>query len=268
MVSSVRTDRQAREDRPAVLAYHQVDRRVDFAWNMLTPERLARQMALLARRGFRGTTFREAAAGETGVLGITFDDALEGVVRHALPVIRSFGFRATLFVPTAWVGRRNGWDTRLAGRRTLHAGWDALARAAAEGWEIGSHGHTHRDLTLLPPAEAERELRLSRDLIRERTGDRADSIAWPFGQADRSLAEAAAAAGYLRGCLSVPDGAPGDPLRAGRIGVRRFEGDAEFLSKIEGGPLYRCQVWKDRVAHFVSLATPRLWHRLRRIEAA
>jgi len=268
MVSPFREVRQEREKRATVLAYHQVDRRRDFAWNMLSPERLARQMEILARRGFRGATFREAAEGGTGIVGITFDDALEGVVRYGLPVLRAFGFRATLFVPTAWAGKRNDWDTRLAGRRTAHAGWDDLARAAGAGWEIGSHGHTHRDMTLLTAEEAEGELRLSRERIREWTGDRADSIAWPFGQADGKLAGAARRAGFRRGCLSVPDGIPGDPLRSGRVGVRRFEGDAEFLAKIEGGPLYRCQVWKDRVAHFVSLATPRLWHRIRRIEAA
>ncbi|MBN1826728.1 MAG: polysaccharide deacetylase family protein [Candidatus Eisenbacteria bacterium] len=251
-----------------VLAYHQVDRRLDFAWNMISPERLARQMELLARRGWRGVPFREAIGGESRIVGITFDDALDGVVRFGLPVLRSFGFRATLFVPTAWAGRRNGWDTRLAGRRVVHAGWDSLARAAGEGWEIGSHGHTHRDLTLLPAEEAEREIRVSREIILRRTGIRAESIAWPFGQADERLSGAARRAGFRRGCLAVPDGDPADPFRIGRIGVRRFDGEAEFLSKIEGGPLYRCQVWKDRVAHFVSLATPRLWQRIRRIDAA
>lgn len=41
---------------------------------------------------------------------ITFDDAYEDLVRHAFPVLRKHEFPATVFVPTAYVGRSNVWD--------------------------------------------------------------------------------------------------------------------------------------------------------------
>ena len=250
-----------------VLAYHQVDRRRDFAWNMISPERFAAQGDLLRRRGYSGVTLRdheEDGGGKT--VGLTFDDALAGVVRFALPVLRQLGFRATLFVPTAWVGCWNEWDTRLGGRRVRHATWEELRRVVEAGWEIGSHGHTHRDLTHLPDEEVRRELRRSRDLITRETGEDAHSIAYPFGRISERVVRIAKETGFRRGCVSVVQPGGGDPFRIGRIGVRRFDTEREFLSKVEGGALYPWQVWKDRIASFVARGTPVIAHRLRRVE--
>jgi peptidoglycan/xylan/chitin deacetylase (PgdA/CDA1 family) len=59
--------------------------------------------------------------------------------------------------------------------------WDEVAELAGTGLvEFGSHTHTHPILSRCSPAEQERELRLSRDLLRERLG-RADLFAYPNG---------------------------------------------------------------------------------------
>jgi peptidoglycan/xylan/chitin deacetylase (PgdA/CDA1 family) len=249
-----------------VLAYHQVDRRRDFAWNMISPERLADQAELLRRRGYRGVCLKEHEERcGNGMVGLTFDDGLAGVVRFALPVLRQLGFRATLFVPTAWVGRWNEWDTRLGGRRVRHATWKEIREAAAAGWEIGSHGHTHRDLMRLPEEEVRRELRCSRRLIRQETGMEAMSIAYPFGRVSEGIVRMAEQEGFRWGCVSVARSEGSDPYRIGRVGVRRFDTEREFLAKVEGGALYPWQVWKDRIASFVARGTPVILHRLRRV---
>ena len=251
-----------------VLAYHQVDRRRDFAWNMLSPEKLSAQMERLKSRGYLGVPLVEATEGSgRREIGITFDDGLACVIRFALPVLRPLGFRATIFVPTAWVGRRNEWDTRLGGRRVRHAEWEELREAADAGWEIGSHGHTHRDLTSLSEKEAAEELREARRLIRNRLGGEAASIAYPFGRVSEPVVRMAREGGYRRGCLSVTGRGRIDPFRIGRIGVRRFDTEREFLAKVEGGTLYPWQVWKDRIASFVARGTPRISQRVRRMGA-
>jgi peptidoglycan/xylan/chitin deacetylase (PgdA/CDA1 family) len=251
-----------------VLAYHRVEPFRDLAWNRVSPGRFAAQMELLAARGLRVVPLGDLlAGGRSGEIAVTFDDALSGVVRYAVPVLERLGFRGTLFVPTAWVGRPNLWDTRLVGRRVLHASWKELERAAEAGWELGSHGHTHCDLTRVPDEEARRELEASRDLLAARLGVAPLSVAYPFGEVTERVARLAREAGYRWGCLAVPAGGSSDPFRVGRVGVRVFDGMAEFLAKVEGGPLYPIQVAKDRIAHFVSRGTPRIVHRIRRMEA-
>lgn len=251
-----------------VLAYHQIDRRADFSWNRVSPERFARQMEALARRGLCAVPFREWSEGEGGRPAVTFDDGLAGVVDHALPILEKLRFRATLFVPTAWIGRPNLWDTRLAGRRARHAEREGIRRAAEAGWEIGAHGHTHRDLTRLSDGALAEELRECRRILEETAGIRPESIAYPFGSVDDRVVAAVRAAGFSRGCLSMLRPGDRDPYRIGRIGVRRFDGDAEFLAKVEGGVLYPWQIAKDRIAQFCSLGTPRVGRRIHRGETA
>ena len=251
-----------------VLAYHRVEPLRDLAWNRVSPRRFAAQMELLAARGLRVVPLGELLGGSgEGDVAVTFDDALSCVVRYAVPVLERLGFRGTLFVPTAWVGKPNLWDTRLVGRRLLHASWNEIERAAGAGWEIGSHGHTHRDLARLPEEDARRELEVSRDLLEARIGVAPASLAYPFGEANARVARLAREAGFRWGCLAVPADGSSDPFRVGRVGVRVFDGRAEFLAKVEGGVLYPLQVAKDRVAHFVSRGTPRIVHRIRRMEA-
>lgn len=239
-----------------ILAYHQVDDRLDFAWNRVSPGRLRLQMAVLREGGFAGIPFCEAAEpGERRSIGITFDDAVAGVIRHALPILEEYGFRATLFLPTYWAGRKNLWDSVLAGRRTRHATWKELEKAVALGWEIGSHGRTHRDLTTLDERDLREELVESRREIENNLGVKVSSIAYPFGRADDRVVRLSSEAGYRFGCLAVPN-AGDDPFRMGRVGVRRFDTIPDFRAKIEGGFLYPFQVFKDRVAHFCSRGTP------------
>ncbi|MBM3319341.1 MAG: polysaccharide deacetylase family protein [Candidatus Eisenbacteria bacterium] len=250
-----------------VLAYHRVEPPRDLSWNRVSPGRFERQMELLRREGFRGVPLRELlrSGGEREV-AITFDDGLASAVRHALPVLARIGFQATIFVPTAWIGRPNRWDSRLVGRPVRHAAWEELEEAAAAGWEIGSHGHTHRDLTTLAEEEARAELETSRALLAGRIGNAPESIAYPFGRTNDRVARLAREAGYARGCISFMSRAARDPWRIGRSGVRLFDGDADFLAKVRGGPLETWQAAKDRLAHLFSLGTPRLFHRIRKVD--
>ncbi len=245
-----------------ILAYHQIDDRADFTWNRVSPERFRSQMKVLRDNGLRGGTLEESMKDVTGnVIGITFDDAMDGVIEHALPVLESFGFRASLFVPTAWPGRLNRWDTILVGRRARHATWEMLLTAHQAGWEIGSHGHVHKELTGMSDHDLEADLKLSRDRIEAHIGRPPTSIAYPFGSSDSRVASSAKRLGFRRGVLSAP--ATGDdPMFAGRMNVRRFDTSFDFRAKLNGGILYPFQVFKDRVARFCSLGTPRLWQRM------
>ena len=110
-------------------------------------------------RGYEATTFTRAVLDPPAArtVAVTFDDGFRSVREVGLPVLESLGVPATLFVPTALIGRREpfawpGLD------RWAHGGdrdelrglrWDEVAELAALGWEIGSHTRTHPRLTEL-----------------------------------------------------------------------------------------------------------------------
>lgn len=97
------------------------------------------QMAALASRGYHAITLTELArmlAGEEPFparpILITFDDARTDSFRAADPILARYGFKATMFVPTA----------NIRVDDAFHAGWDTIRAFAATGrWDMQAHGH-------------------------------------------------------------------------------------------------------------------------------
>lgn len=216
-----------------ILCYHAVSGSwpADLA---VSPEQLERQLEPLVKRGYRGVTFSDAAteSADRPRLAVTFDDAYRSTLL-ALPILERLGLPGTVFVPTAHVGSSEpmawpGIDRWLGGPHEpeLHC-MDAeqIGRLQAAGWEIGSHTHTHPHLSTLKGGELADELARSRARVEELTGTRCRSIAYPYGDFDDAVVDAARAAGYETACTLDVAEHGGDPLRSPRVGVYRGEPD-------------------------------------------
>ncbi len=192
-------------------------------WRVL-PEDFARQLDVLARRGYRGVALRALFddRAERGVRRavLTFDDGYAGVLSRALPLLRSHGFGATVFVVSGRLGGVNDWDGETPGDALLAV--DEVRALAAAGIEIGSHGATHRALPGLPDADLRAEVEGSKAALEAVTGAPVVSFCYPYGAFDERSVEAVRAAGYraatvIRGGI-VPD--LSDPFRLKRVAVR------------------------------------------------
>jgi peptidoglycan/xylan/chitin deacetylase (PgdA/CDA1 family) len=223
-----------------VLCYHAVSEDFPAALSV-TPERFERQLARLRAWGFEGATFTEAVEAPPArrTVAITFDDAYRSVVTRALPILAAAGFPATVFAPTDHIGTERpmawpGIDQWLDGpheAELMPASWDELALLAGEGWEIGSHTCSHPRLTRLGDEELARELEVSRAAITEKLGE-CPSIAYPYGDADGRVVEAARSAGYATAAaLPGPARRPSPALDWPRVGVYRQDADWRFVLK-------------------------------------
>ena len=205
------------------------------------PERLQRQMRLLASRGYRGVTFHEAVHGpkQGKRVAVTFDDAFLSVFKLAYPILSSFGFPGTVFVPTDYPDRERtaSWGNMTA-VGTPHEpelavmSWSQLAELADSGWEIGSHTCSHPHLTQIDDGALEDELVRSRHECERLLHRPCLSIAYPFGETDDRVVDAAAAAGYTAGAaLNWSTRRPG-PLEWPRIGIYHRDGALRFRAKV------------------------------------
>jgi peptidoglycan/xylan/chitin deacetylase (PgdA/CDA1 family) len=222
-----------------VLCYHAVSP----TWSAplsVTPDALDQQLTTLTRRGWHGVTFRQAVLGPHAprTLAVTFDDAFASVLTLAHPILAALGLPATVFAPTAFMsGRRlswpgiDHWAATAAAPELTGMTWSQLGLLADQGWEIGSHTHTHPRLTQLDDGALRDELERSRAECAEHVPGAGETIAYPYGDVDERVAAAAGAAGYAAGATLSRSLAQVGAYRWPRVGIYRVDRGWRFELK-------------------------------------
>ena len=181
-----------------------------------------RQMKYLKDNRYRVITFSQLldflnyrrAIPKKAVL-ITIDDGYLSVYTHAYPILKKYGFPATLFIYTDFTG--NG---RLA------CTWDQLREMKAAGFEIGSHSVSHADLTKKRQGETTRaylervkkELIVSKKIIDKKMAQDTRIFAFPYGRHNKTVMKIAGNAGYDL-AVSVKRG--GNPFFSEPLALKR-----------------------------------------------
>jgi peptidoglycan/xylan/chitin deacetylase (PgdA/CDA1 family) len=192
---------------PLVLMYHSVEPyQADPYLVTVSPPRFGQQMRWLARRGLRGVSIRDllaarAAGAGKGLAGLTFDDGYADFTRHALPVLRRYGFGATVFVIAGRLGGGNDWDPEGPRKRLMDA--REVRDLARSGIEIGSHGLRHVRLPAARDVLAE-EVGGSRRILEDVTGEPVGGFCYPYGDLDADAVARVRETGYDYGCAIWP----------------------------------------------------------------
>ena len=124
----------------------------------------------------------------------------------------------------------------------LHLTWDDVGQLQANGISMGAHTHTHPILTSCTDEQAQHEIKLSKQLIEEKTGQPVLSFAYPNGQSYDYTPEHAAfvaAAGIpmaftLRPAPSRPAELRRDPHTIRRILIDHRDTLPRFAAKVMG----------------------------------
>lgn len=226
---------------PLVLCYHAVSPRWPAPLSV-TPEDLSGQLELLLRRGYVPATFTRALEEPPSprTLVVTFDDAYRSVFDTALPILERLGVPATVFSPTDFVGGHGpmvwpGIERWVGGPHEHELRpmiWEQLGELAQRGWEVGSHTCSHPRLTRLDDSTLLDEMRRSKDACERRLGRECAALAYPYGDFDDRVVEAARSVGY-RSAATLPARLEGrDPLRFPRVGVYHRDGLGRYRVKV------------------------------------
>jgi peptidoglycan/xylan/chitin deacetylase (PgdA/CDA1 family) len=212
-----------------ILLYHRVGaggREVD-----LSAATFERQMGALSRTGHARSLDAALEPGTGGVV-VTFDDGYRDFSDHVLPRLVRYGVPALLYLQTGLV-----LEERAGASGGEHLSWSHLREAVATGLvTVGAHTHTHPDLSRASEAEAEEEMRRSKELIEDRLGLPCPHFAYPFAVASsgaeraarRLFRTAAIGAWKTNRCGRV------DPHRLGRVPILRSDGAWLFAAKAGG----------------------------------
>lgn len=164
------------------VSLHDIDG--DLHDNITTPIEVFRKFCDdVYNQGFSLCSMRDYLALETRErkhhIVCTFDDGYVGLLRNAMPIMQLYGFTATVFVCTDYIGQSNDWNFKDKKKR-VHMSFEELAELQDHGWEIGSHGVTHRSLLRLNDEEIINELSESKRILEEKVGS-IISYAYPYG---------------------------------------------------------------------------------------
>jgi peptidoglycan/xylan/chitin deacetylase (PgdA/CDA1 family) len=224
----------------AVLAYHRFDPAAARAATVVTTPLFIRQMEEIAAAGLPVIPLHALLAGGAvprHAVAITADDGYRSVYTQMFPVLKRFGFHATLFVNPAMIG----------GGAFLT--WAEIADMRASGLvDVQAHTLTHPDFRVerarrTPEGFAAfvaHELAGSRQMLAAH-GIEADLLAWPYGIHDGELERAAARAGFaaafaLDGRAAVPGT---DPYAWPRYQVYQTDQPERFRLILDGVPRLR-----------------------------
>jgi len=164
---------------------------------------------------------------------ITFDDGYLDFYQYAWPLLKKYGFTATVFLVAEQVGKTNAWD-HLYGEELPLMDWEKVLELQKEGVAFGSHTVSHRLLTSLSPTDIALEAARSRKIIQGALKVPVKAIAYPYGDTDPVVEHLSGACGYTVG-LSCKPGLSNmldNPLSLPRIEVKGSYSLQDFIAKL------------------------------------
>jgi peptidoglycan/xylan/chitin deacetylase (PgdA/CDA1 family) len=177
-----------------ILLYHYVDGETSTSRYQVSVSDFRAQMETLHNLGYTSITIStllnallEGAELPEKPVVITFDDGHESVYENAFPIMNEFGFSGVFYI----VANRIDDVTDFVNVEQLKA-------MIAAGWEIGSHGYTHADVTLHHEAVGLEIGQSKADLERE-LSTKVQTFAYPFGKIDPFVAGKVIDYGYRAG---------------------------------------------------------------------
>lgn len=241
--------------RVPIFAYHQVAEtgaEGGYPWTV-TPAAFEAHLRVLAGEGCQVTDLEnfvtELRQGRVSprTVVLTFDDGFRGVWLHAYPLLKRYGFRATLFLATEsidtasfpWVAPRLRGHEDPDEWRPLR--WSEVREMTSPTLGLGSHTVSHPHLARCTAADMAREVNDSRRRIKEEAGVEVTLLAYPggiarYGDHSEQTRQVLAAAGYTAAVVSEigRNGRGADPLRLRRLGVGVEDSPALFRAKLLG----------------------------------
>lgn len=174
-----------------VLMYHSV---ADGTTNpvVIAPAKLDEELKYLKDNGYYTISLDDLYAYFTNntpipekAVVLTFDDGYKDNYTNMFPILKKYGFKATVFVITSYINKLPGYLTSKQ-----------LKEMQAYGVDIESHTVDHKPLNTLTKAQQLVELADSKAFIEKLLNKKVNYIAYPDGSYNKDTVECAKEAGY------------------------------------------------------------------------
>ena len=179
-----------------IFYYHHISNssQVNSLPNMyVSPDQFDQQMFFFKKMGFHCLSLSEVITNHLlnklqpeNSFVLTFDDGNEDIYEYAIPILKKYGFVATIFVVAQFV----------KGNYKNYLSWQKLRELAQNNFTIGSHTFTHSRLSSLDSSVVKYELNESKKVIEDQLGLSVDLLAYPYGYSNEIVRRIARESGY------------------------------------------------------------------------
>ncbi len=232
-----------------ILMYHSISQESAPAFRRWTigPKAFTEQMALLHALGYTTLSVTQFACAlrtpgsrlpEQPVV-VTFDDGFADFYETAFPVLQKWGFSASLYISTGFIGGTSGWLRPLGEGRRPMLTWPQIREIDKAGIECGAHCVTHPQLDVIPRAEAFRQIEASKAVLEHSLGHEVSTFAYPHGFHDSAVRQMVIDARFSSACAvkDAMSGAGDDVFALARIIVHPGMTIGQFRATVEGKAL-------------------------------
>ena len=220
-----------------ILMYHSVSYNKIFF--TVSPESFRKQMEWLYQNKYQVISLKELA----DIIGrkeevpkktvvLTFDDSFEDVYLNAFPILKKYGFPASVFIATDFIGREQKNESTGILFKTLDS------RQIKEMHDSGlidfePHTCSHQELTKISQEEARKEILDSRRIIEDGLSKKCYFFAYPRGKYNQDIMGILKENGFLA-ALTVNPGRAGknsNLLELPRQSIDSATGKIQFMYK-------------------------------------
>jgi peptidoglycan/xylan/chitin deacetylase (PgdA/CDA1 family) len=226
---------------PRILYYHRIHE--DDHRSCVHPRQFYKQMDYLAAHDYQVLTLEDLSRriqahqelpGRSVVL--TLDDGFLDNYTHAFPILRQFGFPATIFLTVGFIGAAELPVLSGPHRPAPPLAWEQVCEMAEFGISFGSHTLTHPSLPRLWEAEVKREVHVSRLLLEDKLRRGVRFFCYPKGEFTPAVKAVVRGAGYEAACSVLPGPvlATSDLYALPRTYISRDDTVTDFRKKLHG----------------------------------
>ncbi len=164
-----------------ILMYHHISEENSKGLT-ISVENLEKQLYHLFENGYNTYHFRDLDKLENVIsknnIILSFDDAYVSQMELAVPLLKKYNLKATIFVPLDFIGKTDEWNT--SGLEIMNL--EQLKSLDPEIIELGFHSYYHKKYDELSNAEIEADTRRCMEFVSESELNFSQVLAYPYGK--------------------------------------------------------------------------------------
>ena len=239
-----------------VIYYHEVvEPSQGFSYQKIEINKFEEQMRFLRDNGYQTLFFSELENPlPEKALIVSFDDGFRTVYEKAAPIMKKYGIKGNIYLPTAYIDTDEHFLT-----------W-AMTKELYDNhqFEMQAHTHNHKDIRLLSETEMKEEVDRSNMMFKEHLGYEPIAFCMPFGTYNRKSVKRLRDNSNYKYLLGshygmVSQSKMGKVILP-RIGISNDDEIYIFRDKLKGklnwkGPLQKLRLFyknlkKERIEHY------------------